>query len=643
MINILIGGLAGLIGCFIFSRILRRSKINYIFIIIFVLGMLQLSNFFIVPRYDAWKTINEIKNNSYFSIIEKTDPILFDQFIKKVEKNILAHGKPNNIFIYTAELQETVLPKYFPKSSNEAIFKFAKATLKWYEELYKLEPELIITIELKNNKITNLPKIEPKLLRELQISLEEVIISAISNPYGNRVSYNDFEERFQSLLQQLVKKYGKDLIYQIFTKPESINSSSDKDIIAKIIIDFYKYLIATGEENTGIIYRSFYLPKDAFNDNKQMEVSAKDIYNEVKNSIYTVYGRSYNKKLESLGGAVAITEKLLSTNCHVILNNDHFVVEINEDTKPGKLFSQRGDLCLIEVPGEKFKPVQVRPSKEVAIGENVYAVGNPGGLNKTISKGIISNKYSTSDGFTVLQTDAAISGGSSGGGLFDNNGNLIGITSSGIPSAENIGFVIPTEMIELAISQPKKEIIEKSYSEKSKNIRGSSNTNNTKIPHLQLIDYYGENKIGLFKMENNKCFIAIRGRDENEKENSLVIWQPSYPETFWVFPFTASVTNAITILHKFSILNENLKLSKSFLAIDNVMYELEGSKHVKGAFPILTTVIDKNPSKNFINGDFFIGQFKSPETPEGYRKIWYGLWGFSEALAAYHTYSYCEK
>lgn len=182
---------------------------------------------------------------------------------------------------------------------------------------------------------------------------------------------------------------------------------------------------------------------------------AEKIYNETSNSIFTVYGVGTEGKKEiALGSAVAVERNVLATNCHVALSGSFLIIYVNDKPKLGRLYyyNQLNDLCLVEVPGESFNPVKIRASKTVKIGEEVFAIGNPDGLEKTISRGIISNKH-MKNGKIILQTDAAISHGSSGGGLFDKAGNLIGITTFLDPSGENIGFAVSTELILVVVEQ----------------------------------------------------------------------------------------------------------------------------------------------------------------------------------------------
>jgi hypothetical protein len=88
------------------------------------------------------------------------------------------------------------------------------------------------------------------------------------------------------------------------------------------------------------------------------------------------------------------------------------------------------------------------------VGERVYAIGAPEGLELTLSEGLVSGLRSRGN-FRVIQTTAPVSHGSSGGGLFDSQGKLVGITTFSFHEGQNLNFAIPTEWIlALAAQQP---------------------------------------------------------------------------------------------------------------------------------------------------------------------------------------------
>ncbi len=159
---------------------------------------------------------------------------------------------------------------------------------------------------------------------------------------------------------------------------------------------------------------------------------------------------------EGQGSGVIIRSNIVATNCHVIDGGGDIVVykHNNRRASTDTTFTatvykrdNKHDLCLLRVAGLQGSPAHIREYETLKIGENTYALGSPQGFDLSLSTGIISqlrqgatNRY--------IQTDAAISPGSSGGGLFDSNGKLIGILTSKIPdeSAEGIGFAIPAEL-----------------------------------------------------------------------------------------------------------------------------------------------------------------------------------------------------
>ena len=110
------------------------------------------------------------------------------------------------------------------------------------------------------------------------------------------------------------------------------------------------------------------------------------------------------------------------------------------------------DLALIKLPpqkGLKLKHVVLGSLEDVNAGEGVFAIGNPLGLERSVSQGIISNRNRNLEGQLYLQTDAAINPGNSGGPLFNLRGEVIGVTSRGARAdlADNLGFAIPVSSV----------------------------------------------------------------------------------------------------------------------------------------------------------------------------------------------------
>ena len=155
------------------------------------------------------------------------------------------------------------------------------------------------------------------------------------------------------------------------------------------------------------------------------------------------------------GSGVIIKPNIVATNCHVIDGGGIEVYKAhNRRTDESKSYSatlrrrdEKNDFCLLDVAGLWGVAANVRRYDTLRIGESVYGIGAPKGLDLSLSSGLVSQKRKA-DGINYIQTDVAISPGSSGGGLFDRKGNLVGILTSKIvdDDVEGIGFAIPADL-----------------------------------------------------------------------------------------------------------------------------------------------------------------------------------------------------
>lgn len=108
------------------------------------------------------------------------------------------------------------------------------------------------------------------------------------------------------------------------------------------------------------------------------------------------------------------------------------------------------DLALLRVPkpeGYDFKPVSLAPDNSLQEGQSVFAIGNPLGLERSVSQGIVSTKNRNFDGLTYIQTTTEINPGNSGGPLFDLYGRVVGVTNMKLTYGEGLGFAIPVRYV----------------------------------------------------------------------------------------------------------------------------------------------------------------------------------------------------
>ena len=153
------------------------------------------------------------------------------------------------------------------------------------------------------------------------------------------------------------------------------------------------------------------------------------------------------KRNVMLGSAVAITQGRLLTNCHVVEKRPMVWIKQAEIVEQATVLSADGetDRCILSVGRELLAPVAgIRRYDDLKVGEEVYTIGSPSGLENTLGQGIVSGLRRL-DGQRLVQTTAQISPGSSGGGLFDKSGNLIGITTFKLQESEGLNFAIAAE------------------------------------------------------------------------------------------------------------------------------------------------------------------------------------------------------
>lgn len=174
-----------------------------------------------------------------------------------------------------------------------------------------------------------------------------------------------------------------------------------------------------------------------------MELRPQQVFEKAGGAVYVVTTG------KAQGSAVAISEWELLTNCHVVGSATTVILERDGVRIPATVVSANADAdrCVLRTGGATGplpKWVRVRPYADIKIGERVFSIGAPQGFELSLGEGIVSSKRSK-DGERLLQTSAPISKGSSGGGLFDAQGNLVGITTFIIRDAQNLNFAIAAE------------------------------------------------------------------------------------------------------------------------------------------------------------------------------------------------------
>ena len=213
-------------------------------------------------------------------------------------------------------------------------------------------------------------------------------------------------------------------------------------------------------------------PRGSLSDSEQSTIA---LFERVSPSVVQVAGRSgasnpfVDDNSPAAGGTGFIWDSAghIVTNDHVVRNASQLAVRLSTgEAVPAELvgLAPNYDLAVIRVRSAKRlpPPVAIGSSADLKVGQAAFAIGNPFGLDQSLSSGIISalkRRLPTPVGreiANVIQTDAAINPGNSGGPLLDSAGRVIGVTTAIIsPSGSNagIGFAIPADIVHRVVPQ----------------------------------------------------------------------------------------------------------------------------------------------------------------------------------------------
>lgn len=168
-----------------------------------------------------------------------------------------------------------------------------------------------------------------------------------------------------------------------------------------------------------------------------------------------------------LGSGFFINEEgYLITNFHVIEGETQISVEVYHNTggdlerrsyKQVRIVAMNkfADLALLKVTDKdapKFSWVLLGDSDAMAVGERVFAIGSPLGLERTVTEGILSTKTRQLQGELYMQTTTQINPGNSGGPLFNLSGEVVGVTNMKLTFSEGLGFAIPVEAVKFFLN-----------------------------------------------------------------------------------------------------------------------------------------------------------------------------------------------
>lgn len=290
--------------------------------------------------------------------------------------------------------------------------------------------------------------------------LENGIINEDYNDYSNAISRGQFAVLFAAALPDDALTVMNNI------SDESIPDVRLSDACGEAVYKLYRAGVLTGSDSQGTFYPNTNLRRSemaaivirmvnvtarksvSIGQSSSGVLNAEQIYAKCSNAVFSL--TTYDKEGEALSsgsGVFLSSDGEAVTNWHVLDGAANAKVTASD----GKTYDVSGiydydaenDLARIQIQGSGFTAMQVNYSGVLLTGATVYAIGNPMGLENSISAGIISSARRVVNGVTYIQVTTPISNGSSGGALINEKGELIGITSASVSNGQNLNLAIP--------------------------------------------------------------------------------------------------------------------------------------------------------------------------------------------------------
>jgi tetratricopeptide (TPR) repeat protein len=194
-----------------------------------------------------------------------------------------------------------------------------------------------------------------------------------------------------------------------------------------------------------------------------LDYSKKNMLENNSKAVATLIVYDAKKEIISTASGIFISpDGTLVTNYHVI----NKAYSIDAKLSSGAYYklkdviglSKKHDLAILKFDAKEVPFIKIRKVDKIAIGDSIFTIGSPIGLEKSVSAGIISNPQRKEGDIELIQFTAPISSGNSGGGLFTKKGIIIGITSNSIipfkkdEIVQNLNFAVPVKYVEKAIT-----------------------------------------------------------------------------------------------------------------------------------------------------------------------------------------------
>ena len=266
---------------------------------------------------------------------------------------------------------------------------------------------------------------------------------------------------------------------------------------------------------------------------------ANEIIPTVLERVVMIISMDENYQPISIGSGFVIGKNgEIATNYHVIEGASSAIVKfVNKEEKYSVdnivQTSAKYDLAIIQI-NTKSSPLLLGDDELSSVGNRIYAIGNPEGLEGTVSEGIISGFRKIDENFRIMQITAPISPGSSGGPVIDQKGQVIGIASASIIIGQNLNFAIPVNSLKEVILKPGKNLpFSKANLPLDKNYKVSQQTMDN-----NLVTVFNFNRSAYHPGGRGDITFSVRNDSRRDIKNIkvLVLWKSSSGEVLHFSP-----------------------------------------------------------------------------------------------------------
>lgn len=263
------------------------------------------------------------------------------------------------------------------------------------------------------------------------------------------------------------------LTLSLTSHPETIKLKNGRSVEGKIVkkTDEYLKVDISGipityyfDEIESIDNKIIYIPKNTRSSSSNSYLKTpKDIFQSISPAVVYITTRTMTGEDYLGSGFIVDSEGIVVTNYHVVQSAE----EVNVKLKDGTIYPATAvihydasqDICILKINAENLPAIPLGDSSSIAIGETIYCIGNPLGLEYSFSDGMLSGMRDFQR-LKWLQFTAPISPGNSGGPLINSQGEVIGVVTFQAATGQNLNFALAIDEIKPFISQQPKMIFQ---------------------------------------------------------------------------------------------------------------------------------------------------------------------------------------